>query len=497
MKNNLQFHTNHRNRLSILSWNRRTVFSLQTIPCTTLLSLTTSIVVPLMSLISSNHVHFSTSSSSITSTSHTHKHSYNNKPSINNNKSTISPTIVTINKFSDFTPWIKRCILRIHPDIIATYPSEYIENNEESLTHLFFIIENLNIRCGINNDNDNNNNDGKNTNPANNNPSSTSAGKLNNQYTLRFYYERTNNVSSSSSSTTPLHQCTIPINIPTALETSYQQQQIRNEKDNTLPIEIQYQQLEWLLLTLDIIQKLTSGIELPVKFSLSIELQEKYLTLQKQITKTNSSKDIFNNSKFTSKYNENDPFEYINPQDATQQLITNLAKFSPILQGKTPYRFPSRGLDKESVYTLKQRTTNIDRILSRANYVEVLTNQGISKLEAAQAMSRLRTLFITYHDVISAYHAIWSKIRITIGPAMNNHSKNNMNTIKKPIPIKKLSSGSSTTTMTYYADVNTLSFYLPLDFDDTITINLLEKYLPRMINYGRQSLPKHQLNKLV
>lgn len=357
--------------------------------------------------------------------------------------------------------------------MIATYPVPYIERNEKSLTELFTVLENLELRCFSGND--------KNNNGTNNTSVSLPSTKLNKQYLLSFYYEN------KQTSNTVLHECTIPVTIPSRLENMYQQYVAKGDyqgtNKGTLPVELQYHQLEWLILTLSMVQKLANAVELKVKFTLSNDLQEIYQEMQNYYQQQHN---LSTDSSMIKQHND-DPFENINPQDATQQLLANLAKYSPIIQGKGANGFTPKGLDKSTAFTVKQRTRNIDRILSRTNYVQVLTNQGITKLEAAQAMARLRTLFITYHDSIGGYHSIWSKIRLTIGSSRN--TKDNI--------LTRNSSTVSSSSMTYYADVSTLSFYLPLDFDDKLTITLIEKHLPRMINLGRHHLPKHQLNKTV
>jgi len=55
--------------------------------------------------------------------------------------------VSTISKFSDITPWLKRFLLRVHPDVVQSHGKEVSDLNQASLQECLRLFDSVKAAC--------------------------------------------------------------------------------------------------------------------------------------------------------------------------------------------------------------------------------------------------------------------------------------------------------------------------------------------------------------
>jgi len=353
-----------------------------------------------------------------------------------------------VSSFADLQPWIRRTVLKIHPDVLSSYPEPYVAQNAETLSEIFRLTGLIASRSGA----------------------STSAAIEDKgepflpkgRGTLIFYVEDENGEKN-------LRRCSVEISLPLLQEERWR---ILAAKES---FALQAK-AHWLHLGCDFISKLCRAASVK-SFSADTSLILSKDLLQ-HISIEELSKSPSENKKSTR--DSRDPLGWLedevdgigarppirrNPNGgrtniAEAYLLANLAEHSPLAQGKSG-AFPTRGTTGGSVFSKQRRLEMTDRVLGRPTCFSIASPPVISKREAGLIVQRLRTCMVKHFDALSLYHPLWSgSIQLHVrGPESD-----------------------------YLAHVNSMSFFIPSKFDDENLVHLIESNFPLFAKHARNNL---------
>jgi len=359
-----------------------------------------------------------------------------------------SKTAHVVSSFADLQPWIRRTVLRIHPDVLSSYPEPYVAQNAEALSEIFRLTGLIAARSGSS--------------------SATVEDKgepflPKGRGTLIFYVEDENGERN-------LRRCTVEISLPMLQEEKWRI--LASKESFALQAKA-----HWLHLGCDFISKLCRAASVK-SFSADTSL-----ILSKDVSDHIPSVDSKKtpNEKNKEPNALRDPLGWLedevdgigarppirrNPNGgrtniAESYLLANLAEHSPLAQGKAG-AFPKRGTIGGSVFSKQRRMEMTDRVLGRPMCFSIAAPPVVSKREAALIVQRLRTCMVTHFDALSLYHPLWSgSIQLHVsGPDSD-----------------------------YRANVNAMAFIIPSSFDDNSLVQLIESNFPSFAKHARNNLP--------
>jgi hypothetical protein len=362
-------------------------------------------------------------------------------------ESTLSTTThpsYLVSSFTDLQPWIRRTVLKIHPDVLSSYSEPYIAQNAEALSEIFRLTGLIAARSGI----------------------STVEDKgepflPNGRGTLIFYVEDENGDRN-------LRRCSVEVSLPTLQEERWR---ILATKESFAT----QAKAHWLHLGCDIITKLCRAAAVK---SFSIDTS---LLLSKDLLDLIQQKNDKKNQKQEKvSKNEEDPLGWLEDEVTdvgaqppirrstrgertnitTSYLFANLAENSPLAQGKA-YAFPKRGVSGINIFSKQKRLEMTDRVLGKPGSFSIASSPIISKREAALIVQRLRVCMVSHFDALSLYHPLWSgSIQLHVdGPNSN-----------------------------YEADVNQMAFKIPSSFNDKQFVDLIETNFPLFLKHANNNI---------
>jgi hypothetical protein len=161
-------------------------------------------------------------------------------------------------------------------------------------------------------------------------------------------------------------------------------------------------------------------------------------------------------------------------------LFANLAAHSPLAQGKAR-AFPVRGVATAgvSVFSPAARRARAEALLARpAPLFTVASPPALGARAAAAAVRRLRACMVAHFDALALYHPLWSRVRLRLGPAAGADAGRD-------------GSGSGDGDgAAYRADAEACAFEVPADFDEARLVGLVERAFPGLVAAARAALPE-------
>lgn len=344
-------------------------------------------------------------------------------------------------RFRDLAPLVKRLVLRVHPDMIATQPTESIQTNEASLADFFKLFDALRVVCtaaeaaaGLN--------DATGSSPTGlkaNEPAATEASAaLRQTYNFAFFFK-------SPAHDGKVRRAAFDFKMPHLFE---DRMRVLVERGMAAAAVA-----HWLELSRDTLVKLAAVVELPLHVVLSsdhasvIEQHRRTMAAREAAARAaaaGASSTGSIDSETTGK-----PAVAYRLDGAEAALRANLLRNSPLVQGKRE-PFPQYGLSSGSVFPESARIRRADRVLARPAMVG--PQPGVTRANASAGFSKLRAAMVGHHDALHLYHDVWLAlhIRLTNGPGL-------------------------------FADATTASLYIPHSFDTGQLIAFVNEKLPLLI----------------
>lgn len=345
-----------------------------------------------------------------------------------------------ISEFRQLTPLIKRIILRIHPDMVATAASNIQDDNAAALQDVFKFFDGLKAYC-----------EARDVSSLNKPP------QLKPRYTLSMWYFLS--AGTVDVQTRELKRASVVLSVPAALP----------ERTRILARKGMHgkAKAEWMSTAIGCITQLAAALGMP---PLALEL---HASLAEHLTKAPSPEQSAEEARKESESAW---------AGAEMGLRDNLLKVSPLVQGKgSPADTAAalRALDPEkaapSVYRRREREARMERFLGRRGSIVIAgfnpasngstawvppslrgkagAEKEGSAVTSAYALARLKTALVELHDPLQLYHPIWDVITVMIGGTAGG----------------------------YACDASKHILYLPMDFTRTGLFTLVTSHVPSMI----------------
>lgn len=340
----------------------------------------------------------------------------------------------TVTEFKQLNGTLKRFAMKVHPDLMAGYPEECIDENEKSLATVFRLFDGLRMRC----------NDGL------SDSSPIPSGSLASRTQVMFWYKKEGE---------DLKRCpAVDISVSPIFEEKMNLLTSRQLKEQS--------RAHWLHLSHKILTSLCESVEIPPP----LDLDETVLAIvsrnKRPNTVTETPKDVFG--------------------DPESMLRKNLLKASPLAQGKGVYSMSewiqensdlfALNYDASSAFTTKERTRRVDEVLGDDKRICIAKTCAMKV--GRRSLLRLRTFLIAYHDQFALYHPVWNRINLT----MANPSLPNFDGSAQAVEaIEAMEAQRGVSQRGFFYSAPNLSITIPADFTAQALALFLNKALVPMI----------------
>jgi len=326
---------------------------------------------------------------------------------------------IAITNFKQLTPFVKRIILRVHPDVVATAADEVIATNEGSLQDLFRLLDGLKVYCEA--------------------PDVASLGStepsLRPLYRLAFFhYARAAGKENDDPSLRVLERAAVDVAVPSLL---VERCRILARKGHHSVARALYMRA-----ALGAVGDVGRAVGLPLPLSLG----PPHAALLAEVDAAEAEKGAGRK-----------PVD--NWATAEASLLSHLKAQGPLQQGKgTGGGGPVRVEDgmSPSVFSRTAVTRAVERFIARPGALRF--DAALQPPAARAAVSRLRAMLTAFHDPLMLYHTVWTTIGVAFGP-----------------PTGEQAGGGG-----YWASPATRTFTLPSDFTVEGAVELLGVHVPTL-----------------
>lgn len=333
-----------------------------------------------------------------------------------------------VKEYASLVPMVKRFVLKVHPDMVHSSGSDVVAVNQAGIQEFFRLFDSLKPRCG---DDD-----------GSADPSSAQQQRqpLKTRYNLSFYYRPPLPaviLADLGQQAGELRRANVDITVPPLFQERMTQLEQRGQ--------LKQSRSEWLGFAMDSLDKLLCAVGVDANMMLSPEHKA---IVEKSAE--NASKARHNGGKG----GELSSTQY---SGALGALRANLLEYSPLLQGKGA-PFPTVGMSRDSVFSMKERTGRALSLLSDRG--KILPSSSLTGEQVRRAFNELRAAFTTYHDALQLYHPLWPAVAVNLGP-----------------------------TGVWLAQPGTRSLHVPWDFSPSELVAFVQRHLPSLVASANKDVP--------